>query len=87
MSNNEASDEEKASFLANQFQNVFTTESSLRQTYKATLKGHSLIPSTSTHIFLFCIFLHRSVCVAFQCGLVGLSQGTFGCEHILKLIG
>ncbi len=40
MSNNEANDEEKASSLANQFQSVFTTESSLRQTYKATLKSH-----------------------------------------------
>ncbi len=41
MANNEANDEEKASLLANQFQNVFTTESSLRQTYKATLKRHT----------------------------------------------
>ncbi len=32
MANNEANDEEKASVLPNQFQTVFTTESSLRQT-------------------------------------------------------
>ncbi len=41
MANNEANDEEKASFLANQFQNVFTTKSPLRQTYQATLKNHT----------------------------------------------
>ncbi len=40
VANNEAY-VEKALFLANQFQNVFTTESSLRQTYPATLKSHT----------------------------------------------